>query len=152
MAEYRELQAKQSRYEQVRELLGKFKTDRVKELDTAYQAYKSAIADVGERVAAGISIRNLHEHFKGDLYEKARIQRRENMTWERMAIRLARGGEGSAEHTELLNQNHNWESLQTRLTEVAKGQKSGIVADLDDIWTKFLDYMFIVLGLIVVEN
>ncbi len=145
---YRQMLEKQSRYEKIRELLMRIIPYRVAEFETARVSYLAAKADVGEREAAGISMRNVLEHFKGDLFVLARKHENENMTWERMAERLARDGVGSVEHAELSKQKAEWNSLQSRLSQVAKGQKKGLVADLDDIWTKLLDHMFTILGII----
>lgn len=148
VVEYRDIQEKQTRYEKVAEFLATFSPDRVMELETAYKAYKSAISTAGDRITAGIAMRNLLEHFKGDLFAKARIQPKENMKWETMAVRMARGGDGSVEHRELAKQETDWNSLQTRLSDVAKGQSAGLVADLDNIWTSLLDHLFTILGIV----
>jgi len=117
-------------------------------LETARQEYAAAISDIGERIAAGIAMRNVLEHYKGDLFVRARNHLGENMTWERMAERLTFGKVGGIEHKELINQEVEWNLLQRRLSDVAKGQKHGLVVDLQDIWTKLVDHLFTVLGII----
>lgn len=145
---YRDIQEKQLRFEKTQQRLQILSTDGVIELEKAQQAYSAAAAEIGERVAAGIAMRNMLEHFKGDLWEKARNNPRENMTWEKMAERLTVGDSGGIEHQELLDQEREWKSLHSRLTEVAKDQKKGLVVDLDDIWTRLIDHLFTILGII----
>jgi len=145
--QYRELQEKQKRIEKVKQKLNNLNPDRIKELEQAYQEYSEAKSNEDKRISAGIAMRNVLEHFKGDLYELARNHHGENMTWERMAEILSIGGVGSIEHKALKNQEEEWRSLERRLSGVAKGQKLGLIADLDDIWTRLLDHLYIVLGL-----
>ena len=149
--QYRQMQEKQSRFDKVKTKLHTFNSDREDELDLAQRAYSAAVTDVGERCTAGITMRNLLEHFKGDLFEKAKQRPIENMTWEKMAKRLAINGTGSIEHSELIKQKVEWSSLHCRLSEVAKGQKHGLVADIEDIWTKLIDHLFTILGIINLE-
>jgi hypothetical protein len=145
---YKEIQETQTRFDKIKRQLGSLSVNRVKELDVAQKSYAAAISDLGERVTAGITMRNLLEHFKGDLFEKARNRPRENMTWQRMTERMSIGQVGEIEYQELINQERKWNSLQQRLSEVAKGQRHGLVADLEDIWTKLTDHLFTVLGII----
>jgi len=145
---YREIQKKQTRFDKVKQQLQMLNANRVGELETARQEYAAAVSDVGERIAAGIAMRNVLDHFKGDLFERARDHLGENMTWEQMAERLTLGKVGGIEHKELINQEVEWRSLKVRLSDVAKGQKHGLVVDLQDIWTKLVDHLFTVLGII----
>ncbi|MHA1280274.1 MAG: hypothetical protein ACTSQ8_24130 [Candidatus Helarchaeota archaeon] len=145
---YRDMQEKQTRFEKINNHLQQLNSDRIDEFISAREAYLAMKADVGNREAAGIAMRNVLEHFKGDLFELARKHEKENMTWDQMSKRLAKNGVGSIEHSELLRQKQKWGSLHIRLSEVAKGQKNGLVADLDDIYTMLLDHMFTILGVI----
>lgn len=151
-ASYRQIQEKQARFEKVKGFLQRLNPDRVEELETARKSYLTAVADVGESIAAGIAMRNLLEHFKGDLFEKARQRPKENITWERMADMLAINGVGSIEHSVLIKQKLEWSLLQHRLSDVAKGQKHGLVADLENIWVKLTDHLFTVLGIVEIES
>jgi len=124
---YREIQKKQSHREKVEQKLHILNPDRVEELETARQEYAAAVSDVGGRVAAGIAMRNVLEHYKGDLFARARNHPGEKMNWERMAERLTLGKVGGIEHKELINQGVEWSSLWKRLSTVVHGAKEGAI-------------------------
>jgi hypothetical protein len=46
---------------------------------------------VGERTAAALEIRTLLDEIQGFLFEKARKQEKETITWNEMSKRLAKG-------------------------------------------------------------
>lgn len=147
-ASYRHIQEKQSRFENVIQKMQILNPDRIEELRKAKKLFSNAIANIEERIAAGTAMRNLIEHFKGDLFEMARKHDRENMTWRRMAERLALG---DFELDELINQETIWNSLHARLSSVLKNQKSGMSDNLEDIWTNLMDHVFTILGIIKIR-
>ncbi len=145
---YRKIQEKQSRFEKVNQYLKKINADRIDELETSRNVYLATIAGVGKKIAAGIAMRNLLEHFKGDLFEKARLWPKENMTWKLMAGRLTVNGDESFDYEALIRQKSVWTSLHNVLSDVAKNKKQGKDIDLESVWVKLIDHLFIVLGII----
>jgi len=147
MGRYRELQAHQARQDEVRRLLSALKPARAAELDHAYEECMRGKAGLGHRTSAGIAMRNLLEHVKGDLMERARFHPGENMTWQIMAQRLVAGPQHGSERQALLAQERHWGALHHDLSDVAKAQKRGENLELDDLWTRLLDNLFVTLGL-----
>jgi len=147
--EYREIQENQSRYQQVLGWLNDIDSNLAQELSLAHTVYSATAADVGARVSAGIAMRNILEHTKGVLYLKAKGKSEQKVSWSTMAKRLTRG---DAEYQEVMKQEDLWKSLHLRLTQVAKGQQTGLVDDLNDIWVKLVDHFFILSGLLNFET
>jgi len=55
------------------------------------------------------------------------------------------------EHQELLKQETDWNSLHKDLSDIVHKQKHCLVADLDYLWTKLIDHLFTILGIINLE-
>lgn len=148
-AEYIDMQRKQARIEAVRRMLARLGTERVNEFDDAVRTCEYASTGWSDKRSAGIALRNILEHFKGDLFEKA-IKRptEQKLKWEDMASRLARGGQGGQACRALLKAEQEWKSLHVRLTDVAKNLKAGALTDLGVIFTEWVDHLYAVLSLI----
>jgi hypothetical protein len=149
ISEYGKIQEAQQRPREVRELLEKLNSpntlDRFDKALNAYQAYRSKSA---EKTATANEMRNLLLGVRGDLFALARRWSKENMTWPTMSARLAINGGGGIEHVFLGNQQKVYASLNQDLTDILKDREGGSITDLDSIWTKLLDFLFAVMGLI----
>ena len=145
---YLDLQQNQSRLETVAEKLEKLNPERVGELDESKNAFLAFKSDIGERIRAATCMRNLIEHYRGDLFEFARKWPRENMTWGEMASRLATNSPSSVAISLLNDREKEWGELHDQLSEVVHKQKSGESIDLESLWVKIVDHLYIVLGLI----
>jgi hypothetical protein len=100
------------------------------------------------RAAVAILMRNLVDGLKGELWQRARTHPSENMTWELMADRIAIGGSGTPQHTELLKQEGRHASFVARLSDVAKDREGGSARNLDLLWTEIQDYILTILRLV----
>jgi hypothetical protein len=147
--EYDQLQSVQQRPQQVRIQLEKIKSKNLLErFDNAYNSYLAFRSGAGLRTSTANEIRNLLLGFKGELFTLARRFPKEDMTWDRMAARIAINGGSGTEHIILISQNRVHSSLLSRLAEVLKNREGGSLTDLDSIWTETLDHIYTVLGLI----
>ena len=148
-AKYQELQSAHKRSDQVRRLLsGLTSPETTVRFDRASHAYNATRAGTAERTSAANEIRNLLYGVKGDLFKKARSWPNENMTWKKMANRLSKGRPGSTEHQQVLDQATNHSHLIGRLSDISKDREAGSTTNLDNVWAKVLDHLFIVLTLV----
>jgi hypothetical protein len=151
ISEYQKMQQAHDRPNVVRGQLEKLNDANLLErLDRASIAHANLKTGLAERTSAGSEMRNLLYGLRGVLFERARQLVKENMTWKTMAQRLADGVQGGFEEQTLITQETMFNSLISRLSDVAKDREGGSITDLDDIWTQVLDHIYIVLGLIKV--
>jgi len=147
--EYNQLQEAQERPKRVRTLLEKINSPNTLErFDNALLTYKEYKSDPGEKIAAATNMRLLIDGVKGELWERARHWPDENMTWSKMASRLAINGDRGQEHVTLDNQKRVKSSLNKRLSDVIHDREGASATDLDNIWIEIIDFLFTVLGLI----
>ncbi len=146
---YHEIQLAQQRPQQVQNLLkqhcGQNTVNRFIAAEDSYWQAKSGTTNGRE---SALEMRNTLEGLKGDLWQLAKRTKNENMTWERMSERLAKNEGHGIECDELINQGTVRLSLIDRLSDIQKDRVPLKTADLDHLWTQFLDHIFTVLGLI----
>ncbi|MCL4552067.1 MAG: hypothetical protein M1305_00710 [Candidatus Marsarchaeota archaeon] len=146
------LQQSQERTGEVRKALVKLKNrsiiDRFEEAEKAYFAAKS---QTGKTEAAGNAIRILVDGVKGELFELARNNPKENMTWQIMTDRLSKGKAKSPEHEALLTQGYVRSQIYSELSTVSKNREGGLGnRSLELIWAAVLEHINAVLGLILI--
>ena len=146
---YNDLQEEQERPKAVRRLLIELGNKQIVDrFDRAMAAFLATKRGSGERTSASMEMRTLLDGIKGELFAKARTQPKENMTWGRMAERLAKGGPGRIEYQELIARESVNSSLVNRLSQVGKDREGLSYANINVLWTELLDHIFIVLGLV----
>lgn len=139
---YRTLQEQHSRPKRVREMIAQRWQSCLNRFDMAFEAQRRFKTGVAAEADAGIAIRNALEAIKGELFEEARRNTRENMTWAEMARRLCR----NPQHMDLLlNQEMVHKALHGHLSNLAKGRPADQIPSIDAIWTMFLDHLLIML-------
>lgn len=146
---YRQLQAAQSREDEVRALIARLgKPQTLERFDEASAASAAAQADVARRSSAALAIRTFLDNLNGDIFGLARTRPKENMTWSTMAARLCMTGQGTAEHDELLRLKARRSQLIDTLSGIAKNREPEPCAPIGDVWATVLDFVFALLGLI----
>ena len=105
-----------------------------------------------ERPAVAIQIRNVLDGIKGYLWKFARRTANENMTWQIMSERLARGGLQSKEYSLMIKEDNIFSELIQDLSIVAKCREGEIIKNVEDIWTRFLDHVYRVLSLVNMQD
>ncbi len=147
MSRYANLQQKHDQEKKVQECLSKFADKRILDRFTrARKAYYQAKSNHTEITAAALEIRTLLDGIKGVFFEKARMFPKENMTWEKMANRLARPEEDDAPTKELLRQENVRSQIKSDLSGIGKDIKKASIIDLERLWTEFLAHAFVVLN------
>lgn len=147
--EYQKLQESQGRAIDVRKLVEKLKQPNLLErFDKAEKAYMLLKVGTGERSTVALLLRNLLDGMKGQLFEFARKNLQENMTWKIMADRLAKGGPGSTECSVIIDEESKYSMLIDRLSTIAKDREGKLLRDIEDIWAIVLDHIYAVLSLV----
>jgi hypothetical protein len=149
--QYEALQNQLGREQEVRSLLHKLKPSLAIEFDGALSEYRAVLAGTGSQTNAGIALRNVIEHYKGEVMNLARRHNKEqNITWEQMSDRLV-DNVGVARHR-FQEQEKKWNDLQGRLSKLAKGRIQLDQSELRSVFTEFIDHLYIVLSLINKEK
>ncbi len=150
--EYRKIQEKQEKSLRVRALLSALQAevpsgpDLIEEFDNMTDKIaQSEISSGVEDVSAGIAMRNLLDHYKGKIYEAARHNPKENMTWEKMVGRLSTFSPGTIAYNALLSEEATWSKIKSSLSDIAKNRTRGSISMLNII---LLTHLFTVLSLI----
>jgi hypothetical protein len=146
---YHDIQTEQQRPEKVRQLMQLFcSPSTLQRFETARCSYLSAKSAATSPREAALELRNTLDGLKGDLFKTARTTPKENMTWEKMAARLSKGGDGSDEYQEIVRQYPVRSTLIGRLSNILKYRDSGSETNMDDLWTEVLDHIYALLGLL----
>lgn len=146
---FQELRSSQDRPAEARELLVKLnKPNLLDRFDRAVNTYSSLKAGVAKRTAAASEMRTLIDGLQGILFERATEHQGENMNWEIMSRKLAKGTPGEREEQELLRQKAVRGSIISRLSDVLKDHLAGSATNMDNIWSEVLDHIYVVLSLV----
>lgn len=144
--QYREIQARQGRPKQVRCLMEAFcGANTLKRFDEATQAYLSSISGADTKPHAANAIRNVLYGLDGDLFKMAQATPSEQMTWRKMAQRLAKG---NAECELLVRNETTRASIISGLSDILKDRSPGAATNLDNLWAQTLDFIYTVLNLL----
>jgi hypothetical protein len=146
---YQNIQQEQDRQNSVKQMIEKLgNTNTVERYDRAVNAYSRYKSEVGERASAAMAIRTLLDGVQGVLFEKARNQPKENMTWGKMGSRLAKIVPDSEKYQEFILQHEVRSKLFSRLSDIGKDRESGAATNLEFVWTQVLDHLYITLSLL----
>jgi signal transduction histidine kinase len=143
---YHKLQSRQSRAEDVRNLITLFNNnDLLDRFDRAYKSYSEFSVEVGLRTSTASEIRTLLYGIKGELFSLARNKKKENMNWVDMANRLHKGAKNGVEQTEILKQESIFSSLIDDLSKILKDREGESKISIEYIWVRVLDLLFVIL-------
>lgn len=144
--EYLALQDRLKREGEVLNLLSKLKTSLGHEFKQASNDVKKCLANNISQISAGIAMRNVLEHFKGELFELARKHPREQkLNWSKIADRLVVSG---TLRDRFKIQEKRWNQLQQRLSKLAKCHITIDNLELKSIFAEFIDHIYISLSLV----
>ncbi len=146
---YHEMQTAHGRSLVVRNLLHNVHANLAAEFDEIEIDFSFIFGQSNQSVA--IKMRNVLEHYKGQLLEKA-IKRpaEQKIDWTMMVERLCLAPNGSIPYHQMITQETTWRHLHSRLTEAAKNQhwKGGAATDITTLHAEFIDHLYTVLSLI----
>lgn len=139
--EYEALQQKQGRFAEARVRLGIHFPSLVGLFDLAEHKFQLAKSDVRQVPDAATEMRTLLDKLKGELFAKAQVNQRENMTWLIMAGRL---GTGASQQSTLLDQEVSRVPLIENLSELLKRRMAPDVRALSVAWMLVVDHVYVV--------
>lgn len=148
---YEILQNQLGREQQVRSLLHNLNPNLALEFDDAVSEYRAVLAGTTSQPKAGIALRNVIEHYKGEVMNLARQHPKEQkISWEQLSNRLV--GNVVVARQRFQQQGKKWSDLQQRLSKLAKGHIQLDQSELYSVFTEFIDHLYIVLSLINTEE
>jgi len=133
--------------DKIRDRISKIDQKLIGEFNKMENDYYSVGNNSDRTVSAGISMRNVLEHYKGILFEKARNKNEQKIKWSTMVERLAKDPKGSIFYNQLLDQEEEWKRIHKELTDYAKN-KSNDISQLQEIWFRLLIHLAVVLLLV----
>lgn len=142
------LQQKQNRISTVKNLLRKLDQKLVVELELSEKELQHFKNRTSEVIVPATALRNVLQHFKGQLLLKARNTLKETPNWSAMASRLVITGISSPEHSTLEGQGTTHNQLYNRLSNILKGNLQATSTDMEEIFIEVTDHFYTVLSLI----
>lgn len=149
IASYVELHQRQNRITTVKCLLNKLDNNLVDELELAEKELRHFKNKTSDVIAPATALRNVLQHFKGQLFLKARNTPKETPNWSIMAGRIVITGVSTPEHNTLENEKTTNSQLYDRLSRILKGNLNAASSDMDNIFIEVTDHIFTVLSLII---
>ncbi len=150
--EYIHIQEQHSHVEKISEKIKNIFSGREVEFLEAEHLYLQAHAEVLTSKAGATAMRNVLEHFQGDLLNLARRfpgeQIKKSEQWRSISDRLATGGAGSLEHTLLMGKEIDQRDLFVRLTKVVKNLTTNPLPELRLIHARWIEHLFTTLNLL----
>lgn len=145
--QYESLQSQLGREQQVRSLLHDLKPNLALEFDNALSEYRALLVGISSHAKAGIALRNVIDHCKGEIMNLARQHPKEQkIGWEQMSERLV--DNVGVVRQRFQQEGKKWSYLKQRLSKLAKGQKQLDDFELKGLFAEFLDHLYIVLSLV----
>jgi hypothetical protein len=115
--------------------------------DRARASYESCRIGTTDRIAAASNMRTLLHGVEGELYERARKQPKEDMTWQRMSRRLA---PESPQYETVLLSEQTFSKLLSTLSDVLKDREGETKANLEAVWLEMQSFLIAVIGSITI--
>jgi hypothetical protein len=143
MQEYAELQGQHERAAAVSELLSRQFPGLSTQFRLAKDACMVAKSQPDQVPGAASEVRNLLDRFEGELFDKARQVPKENMTWEKMAERLATPAGLPTETQILLDEKHRRARIYARLSKIAKRRDESGSEEIFSLWVLTLDHLYL---------
>lgn len=147
--ELEDLQKRYDKPKEIRDLIKRLNNPQtIDRFDAAVSSFAAVDRGADRRASAANDMRNLLNGIKGDLWELARNKSSENMSWEKMSRRLARGETDGPQYQELLKHELRHSSLISRLSDVSKDREGGSATNMRLLWMEIQDFLIALLGLL----
>ena len=141
---YHVMQSSESRLTVTKQLLTQFQDDEILErFDIAYNAFIGVKSGTINQNGAASEIRTLLYKLNGRLFELARKFPKENMTWDRMAHRLASNNQT---REILLDKKRIQLYLTDQLSNIVKARNEQITNTVERMWPLTLDHIYIIVS------
>ena len=148
IASYVELHQRQNRISTVKTLLAKLDQRLVDELELAEKELQHFKNRTSEVISPASALRNVLQHFKGQLLLRARNTTQETPNWSVMVNRLVVTGVSTPEHSTLEREGATHSQLYDRLSRILKGNLQATSTDMENIFIEVADHFYTVLSLV----
>lgn len=152
MGEYAQLQAKYKNPDEISEILKNVSPKLSEEFEQANQSYMKAINGLLQANEAAIGMRNVLEHFVGELFDLIRkIDNRQvekSQRWLFISEKLAVGGVCGLEYEMLASKSESNKTIWQELTNLSKNLVDDPLPKLRVVYSKWIDHLFTSLKLI----
>ena len=132
----------------IKQQLGDINIDLVNDFELMESNYYNSISNLEKKVNFGISMRNLLEHYKGQLFSIAMKKYEQKIKWIDMVDRLCSFEKDSFEYNLLLKEENNWKVLHSKLSDLLKNKIDCTENQLEIERINLLSHIFTVLSLI----
>lgn len=153
--QYSSLQEKQDRKKYISNFLKSIDGKVANEFNLSLESFERFKGEVTNQNDCGINCRNVLEHLKGNLFQKALMlakttnpAKQKIKDWHELADYLALGGIGSDEHRQLQNEESIYSTVWSDFTTVAKNLNPETKTSLQAKFSMYLDHLFNVATLI----
>jgi hypothetical protein len=143
IAEFGKLKEREQRPADVRRLLELRMPSLISKFDVAHTSCNRCKALLGDRTGAALEMRTLLDGVQGELMQRARKHERENMT---LPLACERLFSPSSMYREIQEEVEGRSALYSLLSEVAKQRDAQQAFQLDALWVRTLNHIFIVIG------
>ena len=147
--QYSTIQEKQDRKKYISNIINSIDSKVADEFKLSLVSFEKFMGDVTNQNDCGINCRNVVEHLKGILFQKALIHAKATNSatkkikdWYEMADYLAIGGIGSDEHRQLQNEVSIDSTVWSDFTHVAKNRNPETKTSLQAKFSMYLDHLF----------
>lgn len=155
IGKYAILQSSQDRKNYILTTLNIISSKVANEFELAVRSYEKYIGSSTNQNDCGINCRNVLEHLKGELFDKA-LSQAKNTTPTKQKIKdflemadfLAIGGIGSVEHRQLQTEATINTSIWTDFTNVAKNRNPETMTSMQAKFSAFIDHLYNTLTLV----
>lgn len=155
IGKYAILQSSQDRKNYILTTLNIISSKVANEFELAVRSYEKYIGSSTNQNDCGINCRNVLEHLKGELFDKA-LSQAKNTTPSKQKIKdflemvdfLAIGGIGSVEHRQLQTEATINTAIWTDFTNVAKNRNPETMTSMQAKFSAFIDHLYNTLTLV----
>lgn len=141
------LREKQTRLEQVRALLANLDSQLIDELGTAETEVRRYKAGACSVIVPATVIRNVLQHFKGQVLLRARHSEKDTVNWGDMVKRLT-PSRSAADRATLEDEGKKHNLLYDKLSTILKGNSQSDVPGMENIFIQITDHFYTVLTLV----
>ncbi len=149
---YKKLQFETGISQKVRSLLAVLNPELVERFNLIEKSYSLSTSVMEKDTKVGISMRNLLEKYRGELWKRAKRANEQKIIWRTIVDRLSKEPPGTHGYNTLLKQEEIYKSLHEKLTHLAKYNETQVGSHADEaLHSELLNHLFTVLSSIKIN-
>lgn len=149
---YKKLQFETGISQKIRLLLAKLNPELEERFNLIEKSYSISTSVMQKDVNVGISMRNLLEKYRSELWKRAKRANEQKMDWKTICDRLSKEPQGTHGYDTLLRQEEIYRSLHEKLTHLAKYNEYQIDSRANEaLHSELLNHLFTVLSSVTIN-